>query len=331
MHIGTGYAYYYWAFVLIKYLKLLQNLNYLFISNLDELVAYYDLDRESTKKFIKKAELYRFRMKFMIVSFELFFELVIIRCCYFAFLNLENYYVYTIGLFFMVVSLFLFHIITFVSLRTFVIIFVSIEFLILRMAQIEKIIMKEFKNRKLSTSSRKAKRDQSILKIIKYLGEFANQFDRIDKINDSLISITTLGSLLASFCFLYFLIFTNDMLIVFKMLILILFITNLIVICSSISYYADHFKRKVIEENFFLIIELSFSFFFLSFQAKIKFNRLELKIHHLIPLLNGFEAKLHLNNFLILNNQHQGGITFTFLKSLKHFSNSIIEVLYCLC
>ena len=45
-----------------------------------------------------------------------------------------------------------------------------------------------------------------------------------------------------------------------------------------------------------------------------------------MPLFKGVEIKIQLNNFLILNNQHQGGISFTFLKSLKHSSISMIEV-----
>ena len=47
----------------------------------------------------------------------------------------------------------------------------------------------------------------------------------------------------------------------------------------------------------------------------------------MIPLIkNEFKTKMCLNNFLILNNQHQGGFSFTLLlDSVKYSSKDFIE------
>ena len=250
IHIGTAYSYYYWSSMLVndKSFKLLKHLNFLFIPNLDELIAYYNLDRESTKKFLKKAELYRYLMKFMIVPFELFFELLTIRCCYFAFLNLENYYVYTIGLFFMVVSLFSFHLISSATLKLYLIIFISIEFLILQMAQIERKLLNEFDGTKKCFIFKKGntKQQASTLSVFKHLDAFAKQAIKIIEIFDNLISLLLLGSLINCYCFAYLIIFSTDIPFVLKILIFLLYVLCLVGVCSSIAFYNDHFKKKVI-------------------------------------------------------------------------------------
>ena len=113
MKLNIAYNYHYWANVLNKELKLLRNLDYLFISNYDVLIKRYDLDldldRKAIEQFVKKAKVYTFLVKSIALSCDILFTLLTVRCFYYSLAIVNFYYLFTIGLFFGVTNVFGFY------------------------------------------------------------------------------------------------------------------------------------------------------------------------------------------------------------------------------
>ena len=124
--------------------------------------------------------------------------------------------------------------------------YVTVDFLIIQMDRISIKILNEFTKKPKNQDY--LKREESASKVLKLLGAFAYEFRCIDKIYTNLISTAVLGTLVCALVFPYFVVFTDNLPFIAKVLMLMLYISSLLLI-STIFFFSDHFKRKV---NLFL-------------------------------------------------------------------------------
>ena len=242
-HGAIAYAFYYFGFILNKDLKLLKNLDFLFIENLDDLIAYYNLNEELTKKFIKTSKFYILLVRSFIMLLGLFFYLPIIRCAYVAVFKLNINCLCTLIFFFL--TLFSYYVLTSGALKAYFLVFVSIDFLMLRLDQIKKEVLKRFMKKSHQKSPKNLKKKRDVLRTLQLLDNFVHQFVKIDKIFKNLIFSITICVCLAACCLPYFTIFSINLPIIYRAFTLIIYVASLIVLCLSLSFYNDLFQRKV--------------------------------------------------------------------------------------
>lgn len=190
MHLGGAYRSYYCYKYLNSDLKVLKNLDFLFINDFKELVNKYELDRDSTRKFLKRIKIYTAFMNFIIICFKIFFSILVGRCIYFFTIPTVGLtYYFTIGLIFIPVTFSSFFNLTECAFKFYTLIFTTIEFLILRIYSLEKMVLKEFNMSSLSVLPKnrtvvKDKRNPKSLRVLKKLNEFILNFKNIDPIFD---------------------------------------------------------------------------------------------------------------------------------------------------
>lgn len=175
LHFGNCFAYLYWA-NLCKDVNRIKCFNMFFIPDLKDLCNYYDLDLEPTQNFIKKANLIRISVDFLMYSFDLFFGLFLTRCLILSFYNLEYNYFLFISLPFAVITFFSFHCLTFASLTIYTLFFTTQEFLILRAFVLSQKI------RNLNESSKASNEDT--FQIMNSINKIIIQFSQSNRIFD---------------------------------------------------------------------------------------------------------------------------------------------------
>ena len=249
VQFGFFYSFIFWT-NLSKNMNRLRSLNFLFIPNLKDLCDYckenYGLNRRSTELLVEKSSSYRSLMFPTIASFQVFLTFFIFRCAYLSYFKVNLIYFLSLVIILTLVTI-INHMIIIVFLITgFGITYLVIEFLVIRLKTINKILSKKFKKKvnftRPTANSIKFKKQKNS-KVLRILNDFVIQFEEINFILDSAISKMLAGIYLGFIGFPYFIIFSENLILI--KLGIGIFAATFTLLCFSISFYNDSMKRQV--------------------------------------------------------------------------------------
>lgn len=181
-----------------------ESLTFLFIPKVEDLCKHYDLERESTEQFIRKAKWIRFYMYFLMFGFEGFFITFILRCLVLSYLEIELLHFLYITVPFGLITFFGFHCLTFVILSFYTFLFTTMEFLAHRARTVSETLLKLSKYndnhmKYMSIYGKQIvlrKKSQRAFQVIKTINSIIRQFKQSNRIFDNLVSLIYLEVLL---------------------------------------------------------------------------------------------------------------------------------------
>ena len=330
VHIGHLISFSYWT-SLNKNPRQLKCFDFLFVSNFEELCKFYrrryHLDQKATEKFLSRYRLFTTFLQPIIVSYACFLVGGVLRCTYLSYHAHGLTYLLDFGIILTVITSAAYILVDFFAITKYVLVFISGEFLMLRFHSINRLVyghfMRRTQNRFIAPGNlrRFAKTDSSTALVLRALNDLAGQFKEINVVLDRSASKMILGVYVALLGLPYFLVFTSNPLEIRLFISAIVILTGSIF--YSISYYNDMLQRRVSDArgSSFEIPILNW----LCSRSSVQLKALENTIHHVQPFFNGMRTKMSLNNFLLVNNPQQAGISLTFL-GLRYSTYSIMLV-----
>ena len=205
----------------------------------------YQLDSKSINKFFSLYRLASKLLRLMIVIYSTFELAVISRCLYHSFYALNLAYFLSLALFLWAFTFVAYVILIFFIISRLVLMLLSAQFFIHRAKGINALIYNRFIKTELPFASgpKKIRKKAGLLRILRLLSDFCRQFQQINSVLDSSVSVFLLGMFGFMFLLPFFLLFVkNDLAIqlFFGVMPIVLYI-----LCFSFSIFNDRLKGQV--------------------------------------------------------------------------------------
>ena len=249
MQLGFYVGFSYWV-TLDGNARALNSFRFLLISedpkNHHRYAQRYQLDPQTTNKFFS---LYRLACKFLkllTVGCSIFDLAGTSRCLYHSFYEVNLLYLLTAGLLLWAVTFVGYLLLIFYAVSRLILVLLSAQFLIYRAKRINALIYNRFIKEELfpACGPKKLRKQKATLhQVLHYLSDFCQQFQQINSVLDSSISVYLAGLFTFLFTSPFFLIFVkNDLSI---QIFFILLVIVLYMLCFSFSICNDRLRIQV--------------------------------------------------------------------------------------
>lgn len=215
-HLGLNLGYSYWI-GLDKKTGALESFRFLLVpDNANDRRQYaqrYQLDLQTTDKFIVIYRLACRCIKVLVVVYLIFIVVVISRCLYHSFYVVTLLHFLSIGLVLSVTTSIAYLILAAFITSRFILMLLSAQFLVYRLKAINARLCDRFTRTQFfsASSSKQVKKQQAaLLQVLHHLSDFCQQFQQINRVLDSSISKILVAVYLCLFVLPYFLIFVEN-------------------------------------------------------------------------------------------------------------------------
>ena len=249
MQMGIYLGYVYWA-GLSKKAGELKSFRFLLIPDDPKVLSRYgqryELAQQSTNKFIAIYSLACTIQRLIVAVYSVFVAAVITRCLYYSFYAVNLAYFLSAGLLLCACTFAAYLFLIVFSISVFILTLLSIEFLIFRLKATNTRLSRSFATADSLTardSKGLSKQRASLLKVLRFLGEFCQQFEEINSFLDCSLSMFLVGLFIILFVIPFFLLFVENELSV--RLFLSLVCTAAYTFCFSLAVCNDRLRRQV--------------------------------------------------------------------------------------
>ena len=139
VHFAVFHAFVYWV-ALSRDGPRFECVRFLFIQNLNDLCTSYGLNPSATKKFLRTADFIRYLVYAIMVSFEIYFFVLICRCVMISYIEIELEYFLFLFVPLILITWFSYHCLIMSILTIFIFLFTTQAFLQLRFLSVAKQI-----------------------------------------------------------------------------------------------------------------------------------------------------------------------------------------------
>ena len=202
----------------------------------------YQLDQQSTDKFFALYRLASAGIRLLIMAYFIFLVAMILRCLYHSLDTVGLAYFLTIGLLLSASTSVAYLLAVIFAVSKFVLVLLSTEFLIYRLKGINSRICQRF-IKPVDGPKKIRQQRASLLRILHHLNDFCQQFQAINTVLDTSISMLLVGVFIFVFIVPWFLVFVkNDpsVRLVFSLLAIVTYM-----FCFSFSICNDRLRRQV--------------------------------------------------------------------------------------
>lgn len=248
LHLGLGIGFNYWSRLSEKRSSL-KSFRFLLILDAKDPYQFakrYQLDKQSTERFITTYRHACLLMRLFLAAYSAFALATISRCLYHSFHHVNLVYFLSVSLALGVICQIEYQIMIAFVIPKLILILLSTEFLILRVKCLNTLISNRFLRTKRSSISRSMmlrKRKEIALQALHLLDDFCRQFHEINSVQDSAISVCFLGGLMIIFVIPYFLVFVENRLSIRLFLSAMIVVSYLVF--SLFFVYNDRLAREV--------------------------------------------------------------------------------------
>ena len=243
LHIGYVYLFFNW---LCADPNRLHALDMFFIPDVGELCKHYDLELGPTKKFVRRANLYRQFMLVNLAGLLTMFCVFTLRCCLVSYWTIPIDHFLFIACPMTVLTLIGYVFLGFSFLTVYLLALLTMEFLELRSSNVANQIRRRFRRTTKYSSKFNMivlwKDRKATMKLLESVNDIVRQFEQANHIFDHTISPTVANSLFGMLIFPVFFFLNID--IYLKIIIATLYVFVLTT-CFIISIFNDTYLSKV--------------------------------------------------------------------------------------